>query len=1003
MSSSDSYYGVAFTSLVTTDESLFKQTLKFYHALGFATVKDFDKFTNGENSLLAVGTSRDSLREVWLESFKLSEIDELGFRVPQQEARNKQQSEGALLKLRLVQQSKAAAQQTVARANLVVTYFSTELAQLQQRFPEAKLESSDASGVQFIRLVDPLGTRVEFTNFVHPADSKPTGKGFFESADENNAPAASSATPAAMQANIDLLKASLTGGAAPAPKKKIAVMTSGGDSPGMNAAVRAVVRTGIHYGCDMFAVYEGYEGLLRGGKYLKQMAWEDVRGWLSEGGTLIGTARSMEFKKREGRKHAAGNLIEQGIDALVVCGGDGSLTGADLFRHEWPSLVEELVKDGRFTEAQVAPYRNLTIVGLVGSIDNDMSGTDSTIGAYSALERICEMVDYIDATAKSHSRAFVVEVMGRHCGWLALMAGIATGADYIFIPERAVPAGKWQQELKDVCQRHRNKGRRNNTVIVAEGALDDELNPITADNVKDVLIDLGLDTKVTILGHVQRGGTAVAHDRWLATLQGVDAVRAVLENTPETPSPLIGILENKIIRMPLVESVKLTKQVADAIEHKDFDRAIGLRDTEFIELYENFLSTTVRDDGTELLPPGERLNIGIVHVGAPSAALNAATRAATLYCLSHGHKPYAIMNGFSGLIQTGNVKELSWIDVENWHNLGGSEIGTNRSVAAEDMGTIAYYFQKFQFDGLMILGGFEGFKSLKQLRDSRADHPIFNIPMTLIPSTISNNVPGTEYSLGVDTCLNTLVNYTDDIKQSASATRKRCFVVEVQGGHSGYIASFTGLVTGAVSVYTPENKINLASIAEDMSLLKENFSHDKGEVRNGKIVIRNEEASSVYTTELIADIYCEQSEGKFGAKTAIPGHVQQGGVPSSKDRVTASRYAVKCVKFFEAWNKKNQGNGDSDSRVLRFHYNAKGEKVSTVEHEDDSAAVICVNGSQVTFKPIAKLWEEETSLALRKGTEVHWEEFNKIGDILSGRLKLRAEVEAARKLAEAQK
>ena len=227
-------------------------------------------------------------------------------------------------------------------------------------------------------------------------------------------------------------------------------MTSGGDSPGMNAAVRAVVRTGIHFGCDVFAVYEGYEGLLRGGKYLKKMAWEDVRGWLSEGGTLIGTARSMEFKKREGRRQAAGNLISQGIDALIVCGGDGSLTGADLFRHEWPSLVEELVAEGRFTKEEVAPYKNLSIVGLVGSIDNDMSGTDSTIGAYSALERICEMVDYIDATAKSHSRAFVVEVMGRHCGWLALMAGIATGADYIFIPERAVPHGKWQEELQEV-------------------------------------------------------------------------------------------------------------------------------------------------------------------------------------------------------------------------------------------------------------------------------------------------------------------------------------------------------------------------------------------------------------------------------------------------------------------------------------------------------------------------------------------------------------------------
>lgn len=997
--STDPYYGVAFTSLVTIDETLFKQTIKFYHSLGFATIKDFDKFTTGEDSVLSIGTSHDSIRETWLESFKLSEIDELGFRVPQQEAHNSKQSEGALLKIRYVQPSKNSEAQIIANSNLIITYYTTELDLLQARFPEAKLEKFQNSDLAILRLSDPLGNKIEFTNFVHPADSKPTDKDFYQNANENNV---ANVTPAAMQANIDMLKATLIGDKK--PKKKIAVMTSGGDSPGMNAAVRAVVRTGIHYGCDMFAVYEGYEGLLKGGKYLKQMAWEDVRGWLSEGGTLIGTARSMEFKKREGRKRAAGNLIEQGIDALVVCGGDGSLTGADLFRHEWPSLVEDLVKDGRFTEAQVAPYKNLTIVGLVGSIDNDMSGTDSTIGAYSALERICEMVDYIDATAKSHSRAFVVEVMGRHCGWLALMAGIATGADYIFIPERAVPAGKWQEELKDVCQRHRNKGRRNNTVIVAEGALDDELNPITAEHVKDVLIDLGLDTKVTVLGHVQRGGTAVAHDRWLATLQGVDAVKAVLENTPETPSPLIGILENKIIRMPLVESVKLTKQVADAIEHKDFDKAISLRDTEFIELYENFLSTTVRDDGTELLPPAERLNIGIVHVGAPSAALNAATRAATLYCLSHGHKPFAIMNGFSGLIQTGKVKELSWIDVENWHNLGGSEIGTNRSVAAEDMGTIAYYFQKFKFDGLMILGGFEGFRSLKQLRDSRKDHPIFNIPMTLIPSTISNNVPGTEYSLGVDTCLNTLVNYTDDIKQSASATRKRCFVVEVQGGHSGYIASFTGLVTGAVSVYTPEHKINLASIAEDLSLLKENFSHDKGEVRNGKIVIRNEEASTVYTTELIADIYCEQSDKKFGAKTAIPGHVQQGGVPSSKDRVTASRYAVKCVKFFENWNKRNltTGNMDEDAHVLRFHYNAKGEKISTVAHEDDSAAVICVNGSQVTFKPIAKLWEEETSIELRKGTEVHWEEFNKIGDILSGRLKLRAEVLAAKQLAEAQ-
>lgn len=195
-------------------------------------------------------------------------------------------------------------------------------------------------------------------------------------------------------------------------------------------------------------------------------------------------------------------------------------------------------------------------------------------------------------------------------------------------------------------------------------------------------------------------------------------------------------------------------------------------------------------------------------------------------------------------------------------------------------------------------------------------------------------------------------------------------------------------------MYTPEKKIDLASIREDITLLKENFRHDKGENRNGKLLVRNEQASSVYSTQLLADIISEASKGKFGVRTAIPGHVQQGGVPSSKDRVTASRFAVKCIKFIEQWNKKNEASPNTDAKVLRFKFDTHGEKVPTVEHEDDSAAVICVNGSHVSFKPIANLWENETNVELRKGFEVHWAEYNKIGDILSGRLKLRAEVAA---------
>ena len=249
-----------------------------------------------------------------------------------------------------------------------------------------------------------------------------------------------------------------TAAALPAGKRRrIGVMTSGGDAPGMNGVVRAVVRMSIAKGCDAFGIYEGYEGLVRGGDLIKQMYWEDVRGWLSEGGTLIGTARCKAFYERPGRLQAAKNMVINGIDALVICGGDGSLTGADKFRAEWPGLLEELVREKELSAEQIRPYKHLNIVGLVGSIDNDMSSTDATIGCYSSLGRICQAVDYIDATAFSHQRAFVIEVMGRHCGWLALMAGVSTGADFVFIPENP-PSVHWEDQMCKVISKASVKG-----------------------------------------------------------------------------------------------------------------------------------------------------------------------------------------------------------------------------------------------------------------------------------------------------------------------------------------------------------------------------------------------------------------------------------------------------------------------------------------------------------------------------------------------------------------
>src|SRR5215218_1649298 len=201
----------------------------------------------------------------------------------------------------------------------------------------------------------------------------------------------------------------------------IAVLTSGGDAGGMNPAVRAVVRTAVHHGIDVYAVAEGYRGLIQGGDAICQVASADVGGILHRGGTVLGTARSLEFRERDGRQRAARNLLQVGVDALVVIGGDGSLTGANLLREEWPDLLSELVDAGEVHPEVAAAHPFLRLVGLVGSIDNDMFGTDMTIGADTALHRITEALDAIHSTASSHQRTFVIEVMGRHCGYLALM------------------------------------------------------------------------------------------------------------------------------------------------------------------------------------------------------------------------------------------------------------------------------------------------------------------------------------------------------------------------------------------------------------------------------------------------------------------------------------------------------------------------------------------------------------------------------------------------------
>ncbi|MEI7581514.1 6-phosphofructokinase [Runella sp.] len=310
--------------------------------------------------------------------------------------------------------------------------------------------------------------------------------------------------------------------------KKIAVFTSGGDAPGMNACIRAVVRSAMYYGIEVYGIRRGYNGMISGDIY--QMTSHSVSNIIQRGGTILKSARSKEFMTKEGRQKAYEQLQKFGIEGLVAIGGNGTFTGATIFFDEY----------------------GIPTVGAPGTIDNDLYGTDYTIGYDTAVNTALEAIDKIRDTADSHDRVFFIEVMGRDSGYIAIQSGIAGGAEIVMVPEVLTPISEVVETLKQGW----NRSKSSSIIIVAEG--DEEGNAAqVAEKIKQ-RVDVEIDIRVTTLGHIQRGGIPTAYDRILASRLGLGAVEGLMNDLQNV---MVGIVNNEIVYTPFKDTIRLPKPI----------------------------------------------------------------------------------------------------------------------------------------------------------------------------------------------------------------------------------------------------------------------------------------------------------------------------------------------------------------------------------------------------------------------------------------------------------
>uniref|UniRef100_A0A0B7B2I4 6-phosphofructokinase n=1 Tax=Arion vulgaris TaxID=1028688 RepID=A0A0B7B2I4_9EUPU len=448
---------------------------------------------------------------------------------------------------------------------------------------------------------------------------------------------------------------------------------------------------------------------------------------------------------------------------------------------------------------------------------------------------------------------------------------------------------------------------------------------------------------------------------------------------------VISIEGNSTVRVPLMECVTRTKEVQVAMDKRNFDEAVRLRGKSFqnnLNTYRllsklrppsSHVTPASHDDKSVLKTTGTQRNLAVMNIGAPACGMNAAVRSFVRIGLTKGFRVVGIQDSFDGLLKN-EVKSMAWSQVQGWAGVGGSYLGTKKQLAGDvGVAKIALKFSEFKIDGLMIVGGFEAFHSAHQLAEARESFPSLRIPIVVVPCTISNNVPGSDFSLGADTALNEITDICDRIKQSATGTKRRVFVAETMGGYCGYLATLAGLASGADAAYIFEEKFNVLDIKQDVEHLKDKITN--AGVQRG-LVLRNELANENYTTDFVSRLFAEEGFPVFTTRMNVLGHMQQGGYPSPFDRNYGTKMAAKGVEWLSETVEK---------------YAAQSGPVRT--GNADTVVLLGMLKRHLTFTPVEEL-AAETDFDKRLPKEQWWLKLRPLLRILAKHSVVSYEMEA---------